>query len=50
MRLVAEGGDVIWFCIKFNRGTLGRPWVDALGALANQVALEACVEACNAGV
>uniref|UniRef100_J3LED4 Ribulose bisphosphate carboxylase large subunit C-terminal domain-containing protein n=1 Tax=Oryza brachyantha TaxID=4533 RepID=J3LED4_ORYBR len=34
---------------QFGGGTLGHPWGNAPGAAANQVALEACVQARNEG-
>ncbi|KAL7609413.1 hypothetical protein Lser_V15G13556 [Lactuca serriola] len=40
---VASGG------IHFGGGTLGHPWGNAPGAVANRVALEACVQARNEG-
>lgn len=42
---VASGGIHI-----FGGGTLGHPWGNAPGAVANRVALEACVLARNSGV
>ncbi|XVF80793.1 hypothetical protein PTKIN_Ptkin15bG0103600 [Pterospermum kingtungense] len=33
--------------LQFGGGTLGHPWGNVLGAVANRVALEACVQACN---
>ncbi|KAK8954849.1 hypothetical protein KSP39_PZI002168 [Platanthera zijinensis] len=33
----------------FGGGTLGHPWGNAPGAVANRVALEACVQARNEG-
>ncbi|KAL9342184.1 hypothetical protein Peur_065509 [Populus x canadensis] len=33
------------FVLQFSRGTLGHPWGNAPGAIANRVALEACVQA-----
>ncbi|KAI3816538.1 hypothetical protein L1987_16239 [Smallanthus sonchifolius] len=33
----------------FGGGTLGHPWGNAPGAVANRVALEACVQARNVG-
>ncbi|EEF45758.1 conserved hypothetical protein [Ricinus communis] len=35
--------------LQFNGGTLGHPWGNAPGAIANRVALEACVQARNEG-
>ncbi|PHU19935.1 Ribulose bisphosphate carboxylase large chain [Capsicum chinense] len=35
--------------IQFSGGTLGHPWGNALGVVANRVALEACVKALNEG-
>jgi len=29
--------------LQFGGGTFGHPWGNALGAVANQIALEACV-------
>ncbi|KAK1356994.1 Ribulose bisphosphate carboxylase large chain [Heracleum sosnowskyi] len=58
---VAFGGIHIWhmptlteifgddFVLQFGRGTLGHPWLNAPGAVANRVALEACVQARNQG-
>ncbi len=40
------GDDVV---LQFGGGTLGHPWGNAAGATANRVALEAAVEARNAG-
>ncbi|MFS7966292.1 putative ribulose-bisphosphate carboxylase [Helianthus anomalus] len=37
------------FVLQFGVGTLGHPWGNAPGAVANQVALEACVQARNEG-
>ena len=37
-------------CLPFGGGTLGHPWGNAPGAVANRVALEACVLARNSGV
>lgn len=34
---------------KFSGGSLRHPWGNGTGAVANQVALEACVKACNEG-
>lgn len=34
---------------KFSGGRLRRPWGNWIGAVANQVALEACVKSCNEG-
>ena len=45
--LVSIFGDDAVF--QFGGGTLGHPWGNAAGAAANRVALEACVEARNAG-
>ena len=36
-------------CLQFGGGTLGHPWGNAPGAVANRVALEACVLARNCG-
>ncbi|CAI9763194.1 unnamed protein product [Fraxinus pennsylvanica] len=56
---VASGGIRIWhmpalteifgddFVLQFSRGTLGHPWGNAPGTVANRVALEACVKARN---
>ena len=58
---VASGGIHVWHIpalvtifgddsvLQFGGGTLGHPWGNAAGATANRVALEACVEARNAG-
>ncbi len=58
----ASGGIHIWHmpalvdifgddaCLQFGGGTLGHPWGNAPGAVANRVALEACVLARNSGV
>eukprot|EP01018_Ginkgo_biloba_P027140 Gb_25934 [translate_table: standard] len=35
--------------LQFGGGTLGHPWGNSLGAVANRVALEACVQARNEG-
>jgi ribulose-bisphosphate carboxylase large chain len=35
--------------LQFGGGTLGHPWGNAPGAVANRVALEACVQARNEG-
>ncbi|XLU34809.1 hypothetical protein S245_070875, partial [Arachis hypogaea] len=35
--------------LQFGGGTLGHPWKNASGAVANRVALEACVQARNEG-
>ncbi|KAK8962009.1 hypothetical protein KSP40_PGU012288 [Platanthera guangdongensis] len=35
--------------LQFGGGTLGHPWRNAPGAVANRVALEACVQARNEG-
>ena len=37
-------------CLQFGGGTLGHPWGNTPGAVANRVALEACVLARNSGV
>ncbi|MFS7912240.1 putative ribulose-bisphosphate carboxylase [Helianthus anomalus] len=37
------------FVLQFGGGTLGHPWGNAPGAVANRVALEACVQARNEG-
>ena len=59
---VASGGIHIWHmpalveifgddaCLQFGGGTLGHLWGNAPGAVANRVALEACVLARNSGV
>ena len=59
---VASGGIHVWHmpalvaifgddaCLQFGGGTLGHPWGNAAGAAANRVAVEACVQARNAGV
>jgi len=59
---VASGGIHVWHmptlvnifgddsCLQFGGETLGHPWGNAAGAAANRVAVEACVEARNAGV
>ncbi|KAM3744748.1 hypothetical protein ACB098_06G075400 [Castanea mollissima] len=59
--LVASGGIHVWhmpalteifgddFVLQFGAGTLGHPWGNAPGAVANRVALEACVQARNEG-
>ncbi|KAB5537841.1 hypothetical protein DKX38_015374 [Salix brachista] len=47
-----SGGDHIHAddsVLQFGGGTLGHPWGNALGAVANRVALEACVQARNEG-
>uniref|UniRef100_A0A7N0UC23 Ribulose bisphosphate carboxylase large subunit C-terminal domain-containing protein n=1 Tax=Kalanchoe fedtschenkoi TaxID=63787 RepID=A0A7N0UC23_KALFE len=58
---VASGGIHVWHMpalteifgddsvLQFGGGTLGRPWGNAPGAVANRVALEACVQARNEG-
>ncbi|KAL3618456.1 hypothetical protein CASFOL_037538 [Castilleja foliolosa] len=58
---VASGGIHVWHMpalteifgddsvLQFGGGTLGHPWVNAPGAVANRVALEACVQARNEG-
>ncbi|MCO5589513.1 hypothetical protein L7F22_043481 [Adiantum nelumboides] len=58
---VALGGIHVWhmpalteifgddFVLEFDGGTLGHPWGNAPGAVANRVALEACVQARNEG-
>nr|UIB38839.1 ribulose-1,5-bisphosphate carboxylase/oxygenase large subunit [Trentepohlia sp. YN1242] len=58
---VASGGIHIWHmpalvdifqddaCLQFGGGTLGHPWGNAAGAVANRVSLEACVQARNEG-
>jgi ribulose-bisphosphate carboxylase large chain len=58
---VASGGIHDWhmptlieifgndFVLQFGGGTLGHPWNNAPGAIANQVALEACIQARNEG-
>ena len=35
--------------LQFDGGTLGYRWGNAPGVVANRVALEACVQACNEG-
>ena len=35
--------------LQFGGGTLGHPWGNAPGAVANRVALEACIQARNEG-
>ncbi len=37
-------------CLQFGGGTLGHPWGNAPGAVANRVAPEACILARNSGV
>ncbi|KAL8256139.1 hypothetical protein R6Q59_031206 [Mikania micrantha] len=37
------------FVLQFGGGTLGHPWGNASGAVANRVALETCVQARNEG-
>ncbi|KAI3825306.1 hypothetical protein L1987_06788 [Smallanthus sonchifolius] len=58
---VASGGIHVWHMpaltdifgddsvLQFGGGTLGHPWGNAPGAVANRVALEACVQASNEG-
>ncbi|KAG8478856.1 hypothetical protein CXB51_028703 [Gossypium anomalum] len=58
---VASGGIHVWHMpalteifgddsvLQFGGGTLGHPWGNALGAVANRIALEACVQARNEG-
>ncbi|KAJ0015137.1 hypothetical protein Pint_20961 [Pistacia integerrima] len=58
---VASGGIHVWHMpalteifgddsvLQFGGGTLGHPWGNAPGAVANRVALEACVKARNEG-
>ncbi|KAL2930232.1 Ribulose bisphosphate carboxylase large chain [Bienertia sinuspersici] len=58
---VASGGIHVWHIpalteifgddsvLHFGGGTLGHPWENAPGAVANRVALEACVQARNEG-
>ncbi|KAM3340794.1 hypothetical protein P3S68_028428 [Capsicum galapagoense] len=58
---VASGGIHVWYIpalieifgddsvLQFGGGNLGHPWGNALGAVANRVALEACVKAHNEG-
>ncbi|PWA92481.1 ribulose-1,5-bisphosphate carboxylase/oxygenase large subunit, chloroplast [Artemisia annua] len=58
---VASGGIHVWHMpalteifgddsvLLFGGGTLGHPWGNAPGAVANRVALEACVQARNEG-
>ncbi|KAL5067431.1 hypothetical protein RYX36_018318 [Vicia faba] len=58
---VALGGIHVWHMpalteifgddsiLQFGGGTLGHPWGNAPGAVANRVALEACVQARNEG-
>ena len=58
---MASGGIHVWHMpalteifgddsvLQFGGGTLGHPWGNAPGAVANRVALEACVQARNEG-
>ncbi|PHT34125.1 Ribulose bisphosphate carboxylase large chain [Capsicum baccatum] len=58
---VASGGIHIWHMptlieifgddsvLQFGEGTLGHPWGNTPGSIANRVALEACVKARNEG-
>jgi ribulose-bisphosphate carboxylase large chain len=58
---IASGGIHVWhmpalteifgddFVLHFGGGTLLHPWGNALGAVANRVSLEACVQARNEG-
>ncbi|KAG6540538.1 hypothetical protein Mapa_018051 [Marchantia paleacea] len=58
---VASGGIHVWHMpalteifgddsvLQFGGGTLGHPWGNAPGAVANRVSLEACVQARNEG-
>ncbi|KAG8502026.1 hypothetical protein CXB51_002120 [Gossypium anomalum] len=58
---IASGGIHVWHMpalteifgddsvLQFGGGTLGHPWGNAPGAVANRVALEACVQARNEG-
>ncbi|XP_048501333.1 ribulose bisphosphate carboxylase large chain-like [Beta vulgaris subsp. vulgaris] len=58
---VASGGIHVWHMpalteifgddsvLQFGGGTLGHPWGNAPAAVANRVALEACVQARNEG-
>ncbi|KAM2943773.1 hypothetical protein COP2_026915 [Malus domestica] len=58
---VASGGIHVWhmpalteifgddYVLQFGGETLGHPWGNAPGAVANRVALEACVQARNEG-
>ncbi|THU42717.1 hypothetical protein C4D60_Mb00t19340 [Musa balbisiana] len=58
---VASGGIHVWHMpalteifgddsvLQFGGGTLGHPWGNAPGAVANRVALEACVQDRNEG-
>ncbi|KAF3622034.1 Ribulose bisphosphate carboxylase large chain [Capsicum annuum] len=58
---VASGGIHVWHMpalteifgddsvLQFGGGNLGHPWGNAPGAVANRVALEACVKARNEG-
>ncbi|RWR80204.1 ribulose 1,5 bisphosphate carboxylase-oxygenase chloroplast [Cinnamomum micranthum f. kanehirae] len=58
---VASGGIHIWHMpaltkifgndsvLQLGGGTLGHPWGNAPGAVANRVALEVCVQARNEG-
>ncbi|CAA7399174.1 unnamed protein product [Spirodela intermedia] len=58
---LASGGIHVWHTpaltvifgddpvLQFGGGTVGHPWGDALGAVADRVALEACVLAPNGG-
>ncbi|CAN6482985.1 unnamed protein product [Victoria cruziana] len=43
--------EIFWddSMLQFSGGTLGHPWGNAPGAVANRVALEACVQARNEG-
>ncbi|PIA57284.1 hypothetical protein AQUCO_00600192v1, partial [Aquilegia coerulea] len=59
--LVASGGIHVWHMptlteifgddsvLQFGGGTLGHPWGNAPGVVANRVALETCVQARNEG-
>ncbi|KAF9594347.1 hypothetical protein IFM89_030476 [Coptis chinensis] len=61
LHFVAEGVFTFGICLlwteifgddsalQFGGGTLGHPWGNAPGAVANRVALEACVQARNKG-
>ncbi|MCL7028456.1 hypothetical protein MKW94_001737 [Papaver nudicaule] len=58
---VASGGIHVWhmpalteifgddYVLQFGGGTLGHPWGNAPGAVANRVSIEACVQAHNEG-
>jgi len=38
------------FVLQFGGGTLGHPWRNAPGVVANRVALEPCVQTRNEGL